>query len=737
MLTPLVLLLVLELSLRVVGYGYDTSFFVPSPTGQAGRYITNPQFGWRFFPREIARAPVSAGIDKEKPAGTYRVFVLGASAAQGYPEPAISIGRILEVMLQENYPDTTFEVVNTAVTAVNSHVVRLIALECADFDPDLFVVYLGNNEVIGPYGPGTAFSGFSESRTSIKFGMWMQTTKVGQLVTKLSSRFASGSGEEAQTDWQGLEMFLNNRVSGDDPRLPTVYDHYEANLRDIAAAAASAGAGTILCTVPVNLSDCPPFASEVNPPLNAQQSAEYDRHFEALQAAEAVIDSAGSVEALEGLLALDSGNAEFHFRLAQNLAASGMCEEAREHYELARDLDALRFRCDSGLNARVGQVAADLQSADVSLADAREALAAHGSSPCGSPGNDLFYEHVHMTFAGNYAVASSVFEQVVPLLPASITQGEGAGSTEEAAVLPYERCEALLAWTAWDERKAARDIGVMMNRPPFTGQFDHEQRLAAQRQQADALEASLSDQYTLHVQSVFEAALQERSNDVMILMKYAHLLQQLGNPSAALAQWDVALRLAPEMASAHNGRGLALASIRRHEEAVAAYDEAIALSPMYGDAYINKGIALAAVGKGAEALDVYGEAIAINPKNAEAWYNTGIELQNQKQYDEAADAYRQALEANPSFHQAANNLGNALQLANRLDEAIAAYQQALAIQPGHISAHHNMAIAYRSKGDLDQAIMHFREALRLDPSYPSAQRNLEQTLRLKAQRGGG
>ena len=54
---PLLLLGWLELGLRLAGYGYPTSFFLDCHQGDRPMITDNPQFGWRFFPPEVARAP--------------------------------------------------------------------------------------------------------------------------------------------------------------------------------------------------------------------------------------------------------------------------------------------------------------------------------------------------------------------------------------------------------------------------------------------------------------------------------------------------------------------------------------------------------------------------------------------------------------------------------------------------------------------------------------------------------
>ena len=144
-----------------------------------------------------------------KPAGTVRIFVLGGSAAQGIPDPSFSFGRILEVMLRERYPDVKFEVVNAAMTAINSHVALEIARDCAAHQPDLFVVYMGNNEVVGPYGPGTVFQQWSPSRRLDSRQRLAEINARRAVARRRDGLVPSRNG--SPTAWRGMEMFLGNR----------------------------------------------------------------------------------------------------------------------------------------------------------------------------------------------------------------------------------------------------------------------------------------------------------------------------------------------------------------------------------------------------------------------------------------------------------------------------------------------------------------------------------------------
>ena len=74
-------------------------------------------------------ARLSARTNRDFDAAFEGVF--GDPPATLYDEPAFGCGRVLEALLQARDPGQRFEVVNVAVTAINSHVIRSIARDCA------------------------------------------------------------------------------------------------------------------------------------------------------------------------------------------------------------------------------------------------------------------------------------------------------------------------------------------------------------------------------------------------------------------------------------------------------------------------------------------------------------------------------------------------------------------------------------------------------------------------------
>jgi hypothetical protein len=72
---PLVFFVLLEAGLRLAGVGRNTDFFIPDD--QPGIYRTNPRFTELFFPASFGLKPLNYRLPKIKPAGSFRIFVLG------------------------------------------------------------------------------------------------------------------------------------------------------------------------------------------------------------------------------------------------------------------------------------------------------------------------------------------------------------------------------------------------------------------------------------------------------------------------------------------------------------------------------------------------------------------------------------------------------------------------------------------------------------------------------------
>ena len=150
-LVPLLIFGGLEAALRLAGYGYHTSFFEKIRVGRQEFLVNNENFSLRFFPPQLMRWPGPIRMDARKSTDTYRIFILGESAAQGDPEPAYGAWRYLEMLLRERYPGQPSR--SSASQSPPSTRTTLPLLPGFNGMGDLWIVYVGTTKMVGPSAP--------------------------------------------------------------------------------------------------------------------------------------------------------------------------------------------------------------------------------------------------------------------------------------------------------------------------------------------------------------------------------------------------------------------------------------------------------------------------------------------------------------------------------------------------------------------------------------------------------
>jgi tetratricopeptide (TPR) repeat protein len=880
LLTPLFLIVILELCLRLANYGYPTTFFIRQRIGDQEFYVPNERFGYRFFPPTIARTPFALRIPVKKPANTYRIFIFGESAAQGDPDPTFGVGRYLQTLLRQRYPGHNFEVVCVAMTAINSHAILPIARECTALDCDLWIVYMGNNEMVGPYGAATIFGPKAPPLPLVRASVALKGTKVGQLIARVLGSFRKDS--TPQKTWGGLNMFKENPLRHNDPARLRANKNFAGNLESILRAGHATHIPILLSTVACNLSDCPPFASLHRPNLDAQQQAAWDQQFnaavESQQAGALATARAGFAKASE----IDPEYAELQYRMGQcdlglatvaapaegqllsnsvqghalpphpgplpqgeggsNPAQSqtqnanhspafekapplpegegrGEGEQgarnemiakvqalhaaAKHEFELARDYDTLAFRADAPINAIISRAGQRHEHDGVSLVNAAEALAtktaeantpieskptAFQQSPTPSPpleeersgerrpsisptnpiamegitGEDLFYEHVHLTFEGNYRLAKLFAAQVAAQLPSSIT------NHAIAAWASLEACDYALAVSPWDRHRVWQANFSRVSEPPFTSQINDAARAKRYMHRLEEFRTQMTPEAQAQTRKMYEEALRSSPDDLHLHGNFAQVLGEFGDFAAAVKEQRRVCELLPQSAPAFHKAGLLLVrqneiesaatefrkSLALRPEYVPALDElgtilanqqktgeatnlfykALVLNPGYVETYINLGFTEQSAGNIHDALAQYARAAELQPEGPAAYFSRAVTLANQGQSPDAVKLFQAAVWMNPSFWQAHYLLAVEFTRLAQPQEAETQFTEVIRLRPDLAKAHLNLGVALAKRGKLDEALARFETALKLNPTNDLAKQNIEKIRAVKVRK---
>jgi tetratricopeptide (TPR) repeat protein len=690
---PATFLILVEVCLRMTGFGYPASAIIKHEIGGRQVCINNLKFGWRFFPKKIARETSAFVFPAIKSPQTYRIFVLGGSAAMGTPEPPYGFSRILKVLLVDAYQSLKFEVIDVGMPAINSHGVLEIARDCAHYEPDLFIVYLGNNEVTGPYGVGTVFAPLSPSLAFIRASIAIKSTKLGQLIERLSSSLPIRHKHPIR--WGGLQMFLKNQVRFDSPGLQHVYKHFESNLTDICGLGRQVGAKVIVCNVATNLKDCPPFASLHNPELKQADETMWSKIYNQAVQLESDGRYAEALEHHQSAVEIDGQFAEAHFRMGRCYWMMGRYNQARDSYIRARNLDTLRFRADERINEIV-RLVAQKAGKEVSFVDV--VTACRGASPYNTPGKELFYEHVHFNFKGNYLLACTVFDKVEK----TILEQRGVKRAPDGAMLSKEDCAARLALTGWDRLAVARVVlnGFIKN-PPFTNQAYHDECVRDMEEQVKNLRYYEQPSGVQESLSQYRQALKWHPFDWQLRRKYGQFLRDaIGDNEAAISQFAMVLRELPHCY---------------------VYSELSAMAFKQGRT--NEGIKMAR------------RALEMKPLDAQTHCDLAQGLQKKGQLKSALECYSNALEIEPAISdQVYGLMAQAFHSIGEGNKATEILRDGIKIFPRSADLHCGLGIFLKEQGKTNEAAQELRVALSIQPDYLLAQKALMELNRKNKQK---
>jgi tetratricopeptide (TPR) repeat protein len=443
---------------------------------------------------------------------------------------------------------------------------------------------------------------------------------------------------------------------------------------------------------------------------------------------------------------MDDNFAELHFRWGQCCLSLGQKEEAFQHFRRARDLDTLRFRCDSRLNEIIRTSASNHEAEGIGLADT-EAAVGHTEQ------ENVFYEHVHLTFQGNYLVALSLAEQVTKLLPESVV----APTRAQPSWPTPDDCARRLAWTDFSRREAASMMYSRLNDAPFTNQLNHSEQMTQLRRQLEELTPATQPTGLQEAATRGREAIAISTNDWILHSLLGRLEQRLGNFGNAAKSWqrvvesvpyyvegwemfgavraeqkendraqaafDRALQIEPESINARMGKGQILASEGKYEQAASNFEEVLKIKQYWGPAHLGLAKALEAMGKKQDAEPHFRQALKDRINTPTSYKALGQLCFEKGWLADAAKNFSDALRLEPSDAATHVNLGMTLGMMGRQAEARDYYAEAARLDPNLAEAHARLGLELGRQGDNAGAVKQFAEAVRLKPDYLEARIN--------------
>lgn len=191
-----------------------------------------------------------------------------------------------------------------------------------------------------------------------------------------------------------------------------------------------------------------------------------------------------------------------------------------------------------------------------------------------------------------------------------------------------------------------------------------------------------------------------------------------GRAQEALADFDAVLKLKPDDAATHAARGTALALLDKFDDALKSLDKSLELVPRSPFAYIQRARVHAVQENPKEAINDLDKALLIQPDNIQALLLRATMYQQDKKVDKALADVEAVLKQQPGLVAALRIKALLLADANRLDEAIADLEQVRKgdEQDRDAELMVQLAILYGLNKQPQKAIEVYSELIKSDPT---------------------
>ncbi|MCX7001807.1 MAG: hypothetical protein NTV22_00875, partial [bacterium] len=339
---PFLVLAAVEAALRLAGWGGYPAFMRAAgrlPSGET-LCLVEPAAAKPYFfanPQRPGYADQSTLV-MPKPPDTVRIFLIGESAAKGYPQPRnLGMGAFLEQMLSSVWTGRHVEVISLGTTAVASFPLVYQVRDALRFAPDLFIFYTGNNEFFGAYGTGS----INAVGTLPPAMQRVLRAARGLAIVQALGAVLHPKNNEDRTLME--QMIGRTFIAADSPLRRAAARNLAENLGAMLDQLAAAKVPAMVCTTAGNEADLAPLGTDDVTGLDTAQQQQLAALLERGLALLAQQPGAAA-EQFRAAVRLAPRHARARFLLGRALAAVGDRAGAQTAYLAARDLDTLPWR---------------------------------------------------------------------------------------------------------------------------------------------------------------------------------------------------------------------------------------------------------------------------------------------------------------------------------------------------------------------------------------------------------
>ncbi|MBN1907456.1 MAG: tetratricopeptide repeat protein [Deltaproteobacteria bacterium] len=644
----------------MVGFGENVPLFVKQKHNDGTFIYRTAKNKLKYFNDQ--------SFPEVKGKNSYRIFCLGGSTTYGRPyDNRLSFCGWLDSYLKEAEPGITWEVINAGGISYASYRVAKLMQELTLYDPDLFIVYSGQNEFL----ERRSYSKLADLPTwLINFESTLNRTRIYSSMKRLYENLRPDSFEKAKKKYElsGEVRTMLEYTAGpasyhrDDTHKKQIITHYHSNLERMTLLAREADAKIIFVTPVINIKDVSPFKSEFKEGVSESSKDLFVNLLNNGKKLYAEGNPADALKLYKQAFEIDNRYADLFFEIGRVMFDLKNYDKAEEAFRLAVDEDIAPLRALSYMRTILFDISSKYS---VPLVDFEQILKQEYLKEYGHPvfGNEYFMDHVH---------------------------------TDD------ERYR-ILGLSLLKELKNNEIISA--DRTLSNTQIDK-----VQKQVRSSLKNEYYRESLFNLARVFDWAgkFEETKN---ILKKNIELYGEQGEAYSLL--------------------GMALLKNRETEDAIVAFQKAIKLGYETPKLYMRLADAYREAGRFSDAFEAYKDKLRLDGAEYEAHMLYGLLYAFQGNNKSAIDSFTESLRLKPDFLPASINMVGSLFIEKRYDEAMVMAKEVLKQDPKQFKMYYVIGQILLGRGDTEGAIKYFSETLNLAPDFKMARESLARARQLK------
>lgn len=211
--------------------------------------------------------------------------------------------------------------------------------------------------------------------------------------------------------------------------------------------------------------------------------------------------------------------------------------------------------------------------------------------------------------------------------------------------------------------------------------------------------------------TLWSKVIEEFPEDFLGYYNRASYFSEKGADARALKDYNIAIKIKPELHQIHYSRGYTYQQIGDTLKALEGYNKALKIDDSFVPAHLNRGILYMKLNKEDLALKDFNKIIELEPDNYYGYFNRAIYYKKMKLWNKEIKDITKVISSGQYVSSSYMNRAEAYEKLQEYKMALLDYEKVIEITPNNAEAYYAKGNIFLKLGELDLAMSNYNKAL--------------------------